>query len=252
MDRERRATLYRKFDRAVEIPMLALALLFLLLVLVQETVPLMPTAQQSVDVMLWIIWGVFATELALKLYLAPDRLAFLRTHWADLLIVAVPFLRPLRLLRVILVSARTLRQFRKIVRSHTLSLVGFTSLTTIIVSSVLVFIAEEPTDSPIENYGDALWWAATTITTVGYGDMYPVTGLGRGVAVFLMFTGIALFGLLTANVAAFFVDEDKQDAQAPNLDQVLQRLDQLEQRLTAPPPPRPLPRLRTYRSRGRR
>ncbi|MFV9507082.1 MAG: potassium channel family protein [Oscillochloridaceae bacterium umkhey_bin13] len=252
MDRARRANLYERFERAIEIPMLILSLVFLMLVLAQEMTTLDAVTSQTIEVMLGIIWGSFAAELALKLYLAPDRKAFLISHWADVLIVALPFLRVVRLLRVIPVSMRAWRQLRRIFRSNTLSMVGLTSLITLIMSSVLVYLAEVPTDSPIENYGDALWWATATITTVGYGDMYPVTALGRGVAVFLMLTGIALFGLLTANVAAFFVEEDKQTHQEADLNQVLERLNQIEHQLTSLQQARHLPRLRSYRSRIRR
>ncbi len=61
--------------------------------------------------------------------------------------------------------------------------------------------------STIHNYGDALWWAIVTVTTVGYGDKYPVTAGGRGVAVVLMLVGIGLIGVLTATVASYFVEE---------------------------------------------
>ncbi len=99
---------------------------------------------------------------------------------------------------------------------------------------MLVLSVEEGADSSIESFGDALWWATTTITTVGYGDTYPVTGPGRGVAAFLMISGIALFGVLTANIAAFFVErttegDDEREVSA-KLDEILRRLDLLEQR----------------------
>ncbi|HET8766046.1 MAG TPA: potassium channel family protein, partial [Pedococcus sp.] len=59
----------------------------------------------------------------------------------------------------------------------------------------------------ITTFGDALWWSATTVTTVGYGDRYPVTGQGRIVAVALMVTGIALLGVITAAIASWFVEK---------------------------------------------
>ena len=79
----------------------------------------------------------------------------------------------------------------------------------------------------IHNYGDALWWALVTVTTVGYGDKFPLTAGGRGVAVVLMLTGIGLIGALTATVASFFVDE------SANRDQqrLEERLDRIEMML---------------------
>jgi voltage-gated potassium channel len=250
MDRARRATLFRSVERMLDIPMLVLSLLFLGLSLSLELLPLSARTTNVIENMLGLIWGLFAAELALKLYLAPDRRLFLRTHWIDVVIVVLPFLRSLRVLRTFVLSSRVLRQIRHMLRQYTLSLVGLTSLVTVGIASALVYLTERETDGPIQDYGDALWWAAATITTVGYGDVYPTTGLGRGVAVFLMVTGIAMFGLLTANVAALFVDEDQQTkAQQPlEMAQIMARLDQLEQQIVQAAPRRRLPRLRSYRA----
>lgn len=82
--------------------------------------------------------------------------------------------------------------------------------------------------SNIHNYGDALWWAIVTVTTVGYGDKYPVSAGGRGVAVILMLVGIGLIGVLTATVASYFVEE-KSDQEKADLNE---RLDRIETMLT--------------------
>lgn len=101
-------------------------------------------------------------------------------------------------------------------------------------AAALVLSLEEGTGGTIDSFGDALWWSITTVTTVGYGDTFPVTPVGRGVAALVMVTGIALFSVLTANVAAFFVERDEeQDAHsvAELLQQILKRLDALEHHL---------------------
>ena len=81
-----------------------------------------------------------------------------------------------------------------------------------------------------------MWWAVTTVTTVGYGDKLSVTAAGRGVAAFLMLTGIAFFGVLTANVASFFIEQEQEDHEddpvTERLDEVLRGLDALEMRLS--------------------
>jgi voltage-gated potassium channel len=84
---------------------------------------------------------------------------------------------------------------------------------------------------PIQTFMDALWWSVATITTVGYGDVYPITPGGRSVAVFLMLTGISLFGVLAARIAAFFVEEEQRETQDPRLDAIVERLDRIEQQL---------------------
>lgn len=83
--------------------------------------------------------------------------------------------------------------------------------------------------SNIHSFGQALWWAVVTVTTVGYGDKYPVTAGGRGVAVVLMLVGIGLIGVLTATVASYFVEQRADD----DRDEIIQRLDRIEVALAA-------------------
>jgi voltage-gated potassium channel len=87
--------------------------------------------------------------------------------------------------------------------------------------------------SNIHSYGDALWWAVVTVTSVGYGDKYPVTAAGRAVAVVLMITGIALFGVVTASIASYFVEQDQDHRAEARMDEILAVLHRLEARLDA-------------------
>ncbi|MDP1803815.1 MAG: potassium channel family protein, partial [Acidimicrobiales bacterium] len=99
-------------------------------------------------------------------------------------------------------------------------------------AATAVLAVEEGAGGSIDSLGDALWWAVTTVTTVGYGDQFPVTPAGRGIAAFLMLSGIALFGVLTANIAAFFVEQDQEDDPiVARVDEVLLRLERIEERL---------------------
>ena len=104
---------------------------------------------------------------------------------------------------------------------------------TVVVGCAGLALAVEGDAGNIKTFGDALWWAVTTITTVGYGDRYPVTAAGRGIAALLMVTGIAFFGVLTANVAAFFLERDEQatEPEDDRLDEILRRLAAIESRL---------------------
>ncbi len=184
------------------------------------------------------------SRAVVRLWLAPDRWRFFKANIPDLIIVAVPMLRPLRILR----SVRLLRllrlarlaafavegihEARSILRRRGLSWVLLIVAALVLVAAALVLNFEQ--DAPngnISSYPDALWWAVTTITTVGYGDRFPLSPAGRGVAVVLMVAGIAMFGIVTASIAAYFVEQRAEQDLAGRLDQILERLDRLEARL---------------------
>ena len=184
----------------------------------------------------WAIWGAFVVEYLWLLYLAPERVNMVKTHKLDLLVVLLPFLRPLRILRFLrLASAasgfgRAAVAFRRIggrpgFRPFFI-VVGFVVLAG--AAFALVFEHEQP-DASIADYGDALWWAIVTCTTVGYGDHFPVTAGGQIVAVVLMIIGIAGISLLTASVAALFVDEDEQQ----DITAIREQLNRIEALLTS-------------------
>jgi voltage-gated potassium channel len=196
----------------------------------------------------WFIWGIFAVDYFVRLYLSPLRWRFIRTHVLDLIIVVIPFLRPLRILR----SARVLRLLRlgrvaafltrgfrdvaRILSTRGVNYVLLVVVALVFVAGALVVELERGAEGVnIETFADGLWWAATTITTVGYGDRFPASTAGRGIAVVLMIAGIALFGVLTAAIAAFFVEEDaKSDSdEVSEFDQIMVRLDRIEARLEA-------------------
>ncbi|WP_404386225.1 potassium channel family protein [Caenispirillum salinarum] len=147
---------------------------------------------------------------------APNKRAYMRWGWLDLL-AAVPTVEPLRslrlagLLRIIRVlrgahgTLNVVRNIKKRRRGNAVSGAFYLSAITIILSSAGIMWAEQGVPGAnIKTAEDALWWTVTTITTVGYGDHYPVTGPGRLIAVALMILGIGLFGVMTGIVASFF------------------------------------------------
>ncbi|MEV5103070.1 potassium channel family protein [Streptomyces massasporeus] len=160
----------------------------------------------------WVVWAAFALDYAVRLALAPHRPAFIRTHWLDLGAVLLPMLQPMRLLRLVstllLVGqrARMASQIRltTYVVGAVIGLLMFGSL-------AVLSVERDSPDGNIKTLGDAVWWSFTTMTTVGYGDHAPTTGLGRMLAVGLMLSGIALLGVVTANIAAWFIARFEKD-----------------------------------------
>lgn len=123
--------------------------------------------------------------------------------------VVLPALRPLRVLRVFTAGQALMSRGGGLLRS-TEAIVAAAGTLVLIASLAMLDAERDVPGSQIQSFGDALWWALTTVTTVGYGDTYPVTATGRLVAVGLMLVGIALVGLVTGTVAAWFVAQTKR------------------------------------------
>jgi voltage-gated potassium channel len=153
-------------------------------------------------------WIVFVADYGVRVVLAVDRRRFLRQHVFDLAVIALPMLRPLRALRVLTVLGFLNRQTGAAFRGRVIAYVLGAVALVVGIAALAVLDAEQQANDPnITAIGDALWWAVSTITTVGYGDRYPTTGEGRLVGFGLMLAGIALLGVVTASFASWFLDK---------------------------------------------
>lgn len=165
------------------------------------------------EVVVWVTWGLFIVDYVVRLVLSEHKWDYVRRHWYDLIIIALPVLRPLRLLRLVtflrVVNARASVNLYGKVGLYVAS--GAVLLS--VVGALAVLDAERTAEgSTITNLGDAFWWVAITIATVGYGDYYPVTPVGRAVAIGVMVCGIAVLGSVTAMLAAWLVSRVSDDS----------------------------------------
>jgi voltage-gated potassium channel len=207
----------------------------------------------------YVVCGLFFIDFLISLIRAPDRVRYFITWgWIDLLssIPVFDFTRWGRIARVLRIF-RVLRAFKAtriltvlILNRRTensLLAAGLTALLLIIFCSIAVLQFETTPEANIKTAEDAVWWALTTITTVGYGDRYPVTAEGRVVAAVLMCGGVGLFGALSGLLAAWFISpaETAQKNEIEDLRAELaglrEAIDKLSQRLVPPesktPPP---------------
>lgn len=200
------------WERRTEWPLAAAALLFLLGYAIPILDPGTPPAVRSVcTVVLVATWGVFVVDFLGRVWLAERRSHYLIRHVPDLLVLAVPVLRPLRLLRLLVLVKVLNRQAGNALRGRVAIYVGGAAVTVIFCAALAVLDAERGhRGANINTFGDAVWWAVTTVMTVGYGDRYPVTVEGRFVAVGLMIAGIALIGVVTASFATWLIDRVRQ------------------------------------------
>lgn len=204
------------WEQRTQRPLLGLALVFA----VAYAVPIVrPDASADVkwwcEVAEWGVWGAFALDYLIRLFLAERRWEFVRSRWLDLAAVVLPMIQSLRLLRVVATLLLVGQRARMASQIKLTTYVGGAVVGLLMFGSLAVLSVER--DAPggnIDTLDDAVWWSFTTMTTVGYGDHAPTTGLGRVLAVGLMLSGIALLGVVTANIAAWFIARfEKDDAE---------------------------------------
>ena len=190
-----------------------LALAFLIAFSYPAFVDPIPTSTQTLlNIVQWVSWIAFAIDLIYGLSKSENKVKYLKKHPLEIAAVLFPFLRPLRLMRVISFGGLAIQKIA-IGRQFAITIkVLIASIFIAYISAVQITISERAVEgSNIKNFGDGLWWAITTVTTVGYGDRYPTTTEGKLLAVALMFMGISLVGVITASVAAWFVKMGQED-----------------------------------------
>jgi voltage-gated potassium channel len=228
-----------------QIVMLLLSVYVLILLLADTALKLSPDTQKIFDTSDTLVCFVFIGDFFWRLFHAENKWKFIKWNWIDL-VSSIPMLNYFRAGRVVRVIriVRLLRAFRSMKYLISLFLLNRAksvfacaaciSLTMIIFSSVAILNVETDKDSNIKSGEDALWWAMTTITTVGYGDKYPITTEGRIIGALLMTTGVGLFGTFTGFVAAWFMaptqtaikkEEEKIEVEEANIEEKIGKIE---------------------------
>jgi voltage-gated potassium channel len=132
----------------------------------------------------------------------------------------------LRLLRAGAVAGIGLRFAQRLFGRRKFHYTALVALAVVFIGAFGVYLAESDTNKAVGSFGDALWWAFVTVTTVGYGDVSPVTFEGRIIAVILMLTGIGVIGIFTASVASYFFEQDQADTA-----ELIARMEAIERKL---------------------
>lgn len=206
---------YQRYRRMARYPLFLAGVLFLVgFALVLDPHPQTIDAHRVTGRSLTLAaWFVFLADYLISLALSPDRPRYVRTHIPQAMGVLFPPLRVLLIFHVTYeVAHQTRGRFGDRVRLYLL----YVSTLVILVSSLAVMAVERNAPgATIVNFSDALWWAAETVSTVGYGDMYPVTFAGRVIAVTLMVNGFLILSVLTATVAQKFVSSQFGGAGSP-------------------------------------
>jgi voltage-gated potassium channel len=195
------------YDRRTDWPLAVVALTFLGLYSVRVLLQPQGGFAKAIDVALLAVYCIFVLDYLARLYLAQARGRWFLTHLWELPVILLPFFRPLRLLSLAVVVTSLQQAVGHTIRGRVIVYTACGASIVVYAAALAILDVEgNNPDAKIRTLGDALWWASTTVTTVGYGDLHPVTGPGRLVAVALMVGGITLLGLVTATLASWIVE----------------------------------------------
>jgi voltage-gated potassium channel len=205
-----------------QVVIVALSVYVLASLIVSTFFNLTPEIKQLLDYIDNSICIIFLVDFCIRFAKAENKLKFMKWGWIDLIssIPTLDMFRAGRLLRLVRIL-RILRAFRStkvlvkfVFKKKTQGAFTTASIFAVLIlifSSIAILQVETTENGNIKSAEDALWWAFTTITTVGYGDKFPVTTEGRIIGVILMTAGVGLFGVFTGFIASWFVDEHKSE-----------------------------------------
>ena len=199
-----------KWEKFTTLPFIFLSFIFLLgySILILDDEVFTRGLDKYILVTLGVIWLTFIVDYFVRLVLSTNKRIYFKRNVIDLISMAIPFTRPFLLLMYL----SRLRYFRgrqgSSVRARLIAYASSFALMYIYVLSLAVYAAERNANgATITNYGDSVWWAIETITTVGYGDMIPVTIAGRVYASMLMLGGVVIVGATTATVISYLSEK---------------------------------------------
>jgi voltage-gated potassium channel len=204
-----------RIEDVTKYPMALLGMAWLVIGIIVVSSDANGAASKALVGTLFALWAILLLEYVVRLVVTPDSRGYVKRRWVEPATVILPPLQGWRLIGLekmsLLLREGELR-FETILKHHSLFRVLIAALATLILGAWMVLLFEENAKgSNIHTYPNALWWAIVTVTTVGYGDRYPVTAGGRIVAAVLMLVGIGLIGVLTATVASVFIKEHTDD-----------------------------------------
>ncbi len=161
---------------------------------------------------------IFLSNFFYSLFKSENRAHYFRRHWIDL-IASIPAIEPLRAARIfqVLRVIRLIRSSRSLLiplikqkKEATFASLLLATLTILAISSVVILLVESGVqDANIHTAEQAIWWALVTISTVGYGDYYPVTTVGHIIGSIVIVTGVSFFGVISGYMASIFVGPDE-------------------------------------------
>ena len=223
-----------------QLVLLVLSLVVLAALLIDTVAPVSREVSTILQTLDTIACALFFIDFMIRFRCAENKASFMKWGWIDL-VACIPnvdvlrvgrlvrVLRVIRLLRGVRIGHRVISLVLQNKPKSVFAAVLLTTLLLVVFSSLSILIVEEGPEANIKTANDAIWWSVTTITTVGYGDKYPLTMEGRLIAMVLMFSGVGLFGTLSGLVASLFLGSRAEES--AELKEILARLRAIEEKL---------------------
>ncbi|MGW0579015.1 potassium channel family protein [Streptomyces sp. NPDC002920] len=207
-----------QWEQRTELPLALASLVFLAMYAVLVLAQDLPAAWRDLcAAVMATAWALFAVEYGVRWRLGGQGLRFVRTHKLDSVVVLLPLLRPLRVVKVYEAVQRRRGQPRLSLHARVITYSGVTAVLLGFACALAVYDLERGAPgTDMHTFGDALWWACTTLTTVGYGDVVPVTTGGRLIAVGLMACGLALLGAVTGSFSSWLIQVFSRESGSPD------------------------------------
>lgn len=206
------STRLQRWENRVEWPLAACAVAFLVLYSIHVLAQPEASQAQLMSFLMDALYVPFVVDYIVRVRLVDNRWRWIFRHPLDLAVVTLPFLQPLRFLRLVAVIKVLQKAFGDTARGRVIAFTAFAGFLIVYSASLAELNAERyAPDSRITSFPDALWWAISTITTVGYGDYVPTTKSGKVIAVLLMAGGVSLIGVVTATVAHWIVSQVSEE-----------------------------------------
>ncbi|MFJ6393149.1 potassium channel family protein [Streptomyces sp. NPDC091972] len=196
-----------RWEHGTEIPLAVASLAFLAAYAVRVLARGLPDAVLDLCLAVTLAaWALFAVDYAVRWRLSGQGLRFVRTHVLDTVVLLLPLLRPLRVVKLYEAVQRRHGRPRLVLHARVIVYAGLSALLLGFTGALAVYQQEHDVPgATIRTFGDAVWWTCATLSTVGYGDVVPVTSLGRLIAVAVMVVGLALLGAVTGTFASWLL-----------------------------------------------
>lgn len=256
---------FDNLERRIEIPMLFVTLLLLGLIILRNSFFLDVSALRIFDLLEFVLWLLFFVELISMTLLSQSRVLYLKTHWYNVLTVLLPLLRIVHIdigstlshltgsvlyfysaililfgadtlfIRVIPLIFRGLAIMKLLFRRHRLDYIIYVIFVVVVFLGPLAAVFERNNpNANLKTVTDGIWWAFISMSTVGYGDYFPVTLQGRLIGLVVIVLGVTLFSLLTAHVSSIMVEDSEKSERADirhHLDAIEHTLEHLEEEI---------------------